>query len=394
MKIPKYRRHSTRNLGFVEFNKKRTYFPGVFNSSESLVAYAGFLKTLETDTKDNKTDTEHETGKVPILFLVVKYLDWAKKRYPKVTYEKKKHYAQSLVEFYPDLPVEKFGPLILQKIRTKFLKVKLCRGTINERISGIRLIFKWGVSMELVHETTYNALMTVSMLREGEESAFDYPPITEAPLEDVLKTIAVCHKTLGDMIRIQLLSAMRPKEVRLMRLCEIDTTDDIWIYAPLEHKTKHKGKLRTIPILPESQLILAPYIEENKNNPEAYLFSPKQALQKIALEKRAKRKSKVQPSQQGRRKGRRKGKPIGDCYTKDSYGVAIDRAAKRADVPKWSPNQLRHTKATDVDSKLGIEAAQILLGHSSPETTKIYLDPDVKKKEQIEKVKEVARKMV
>ena len=392
MKIPKYRRHSTRNLGFVEHNKKRIYFPGAFNSFESLSAYADFVKSLGAATTG--TIGRPDIGKAPIILLVNEYLDWANERYSTQTYKKKKYFAQPLVESCSGLPIENFGPLLLQKLRVTFLNAKLCRDSINKRVDGIRHIFKWGVSMELVHETTYNALMTVSALREGELSAFDHPPIPEAPLEDVLKTIAVCHKTLGDMIRVQLLSAMRPQEIRLMRLSEIDTSDDIWIYTPLEHKTKHKGKLRTIPILPESQEILIPYVEENKDNPEAYLFSPKKALEKISIEKRTKRKTKVQPSQQGIRKGRKQRTPVGGHYTKDSYGTAIDRAAKRAGVPLWSPNQLRHTKATDVDSKLGIEAAQILLGHSSSETTKIYLDPDVKRKEQMEKVKEVARKMI
>jgi len=269
MKVPKYRRHTTRNLGFVEVNKKRKYFPGQFNSSESLTAYADFIKTIKPDGAGTP-----EPEKVSVLFLVLRYLDWAKTRYLKNgrstgTYEELRLSSKQLVELYSNIPVTKFGPLALKRVREKLLESNICRHSINKRIGGIRRIFKWGVSEELVPETVYRALMTVSMLRPGETTAVDHPPVEEAPLEDVLKTVAVCHKTLADMIRVQLLSAMRPQEIRLMRACDIDQSDDIWIYTPHEYKTQHKGKLRTIPILPENQEILTPYTADNETTPEA-----------------------------------------------------------------------------------------------------------------------------
>jgi integrase len=53
---------------------------------------------------------------------------------------------------------------------------------------------------------------------------------------------------------------------------------------------------------------------------------------------------------------------------------------------------LRHTKATEVEAKFGIEVTQLLLGHTSPETTKCYLDPNAKLKKQIKAAKENHRK--
>ena len=62
---------------------------------------------------------------------------------------------------------------------------------------------------------------------------------------------------------------------------------------------------------------------------------------------------------------------------------AIERACDRAGVTRWSPNRLRHSRATEVNNELGIEAARILLGHSNAETTKIYLDSEALFKEQV-----------
>jgi site-specific recombinase XerC len=38
----------------------------------------------------------------------------------------------------------------------------------------------------------------------------------------------------------------------------------------------------------------------------------------------------------------------------------------------WSPNQLRHLRAGELEEALGIEASSAVLGHSKVETTAIY----------------------
>ena len=43
----------------------------------------------------------------------------------------------------------------------------------------------------------------------------------------------------------------------------------------------------------------------------------------------------------------------------------------------WHPHQLRHNYATDVRRQFGLEAAQILLGHSKADVTQIYAERDM-----------------
>ncbi len=58
MHIPKYRHFAARDKGFVEHAGKRTYFPGKFNSPESVASYAKFLESIsESDTKMAKNRT-------------------------------------------------------------------------------------------------------------------------------------------------------------------------------------------------------------------------------------------------------------------------------------------------------------------------------------------------
>jgi integrase len=43
----------------------------------------------------------------------------------------------------------------------------------------------------------------------------------------------------------------------------------------------------------------------------------------------------------------------------------------------WSPLQLRHTAATAIRARYGLEAAQTVLGHAKPDTTLIYAERDL-----------------
>ena len=50
-----------------------------------------------------------------------------------------------------------------------------------------------------------------------------------------------------------------------------------------------------------------------------------------------------------------------------------------AKVPPWAPNRLRHNAATFNRREYGIEATQIILGHSRADMTQVYAERDVSK---------------
>jgi integrase len=60
----------------------------------------------------------------------------------------------------------------------------------------------------------------------------------------------------------------------------------------------------------------------------------------------------------------------------EQEGLARERAAWRAGH-LWSPNQLRHTAATEVRKRYGLEAAQIVLGHAAADVTQVYAERDL-----------------
>jgi integrase len=46
-------------------------------------------------------------------------------------------------------------------------------------------------------------------------------------------------------------------------------------------------------------------------------------------------------------------------------------------VPAWSPLQLRHTAASAIRARYGLEAAQTVLGHKKADVTEVYAERDL-----------------
>jgi integrase len=178
------------------------------------------------------------------------------------------------------------------------------------------------------------------------------------------------------MVRIQRLTGARPSEVCRMRPCDFDCQRDVWEYRPFHHKTDYleDGVEKIIPIGPRAQAILAPYFTRPA---DAFCFSPLESEVNRHREIRARRKSKVQPSQRNRRSKKPK-RPPQDHYTRDSYRRAVQRAAAKAKVIQWTPHQIRHTTATEVRRQFGVEASQTYLGHKDANITQIYAERNFK----------------
>ena len=70
-------------------------------------------------------------------------------------------------------------------------------------------------------------------------------------------------------------------------------------------------------------------------------------------------------------------------YHKNSQPTKQLDRVKRAGVPHWHPNQLRHTKATEIRRDAGLDAARVVLGHRSPQMTEVYAEIDVNKAAEV-----------
>ena len=229
------------------------------------------------------------------------------------------------------------------------------RKYINAQVGRIRRIVRWGVAQGLLPPSVHQSLLAVEHLRPGQTRKPEPGPIKPAPLEHVRAAQARVSRQIAAMIDVQLLTGMRPGEVCAIRAIDLDMEGATWQYQPQRHKMSYRGRVRTIWLGPQAQAVIRPYLDRAIDAP---IFSPGEAA------------GADEPKQA--------------AYTADSYRRAIRRACEAAGVDVWHPHQLRHTYATAVRRQYGLEAAQLLLGHSSAALTDaVYAERDGQKAQKI-----------
>ncbi len=377
VRVPSYRKHKATGQAVVTISGKDIYL-GQYGSKESRAEYNRIVgEWLANDCQLATAGPE-----ITIVELIARWWKHAKQHYRRNgkatgTEANFKPALTLLKERYGHTEAGKFGPLALKSLRQKWIETGGSRRYVNDNVARVRQIFKWGVSEELVPPAVHQALACVSGLQQGRTEARESAPIMPVADAIVEQTLAHLPAVVADMIRLQRLTGARPGEVCILRPCDVDTTSDVWSYRPESHKTQHHGRERVIFVGPKAQDVLRPYLLRDK---EVYCFSPADSERKRRAEQHEQRVTLLScGSKPGSNRKRSPKRSAGDCYTNDSYRRAIHRACLNNDIPKWAPNQLRHTAGTEVRRLYGLEGAQVVLGHSQANITQVYAERDHQK---------------
>ncbi len=393
-RIPKYCLHKPSGRARVILDGQHVWL-GKYGSDESIERYNRIVAELATSPTDSPSPVVSSalTG-VAVVEVLAAYLKRAETYYQKngeptgqlAIVKSSLRPAQRL---YGRAAAADFGPMALKAIRQTMIDAGLCRNEVNRRVQVIKQAFKWAASEELIPISAYQALATVTGLRKGRTEAPDHPPVAAVPDNVVEATIPFLPEIVASMAQLQKLTAMRPHEVCELRPCDLDRSGDVWLYLPQRHKTEHHDRDRTIFIGPKAQEILTPFLLRPA---DSYCFSPADSVK----QQHAKRTRKT-PLSCGNRTGNNrvrkpKRKPR-DHYDKNSYSNAVRRAIKRANegrkkagrapLPRWTPNMLRHSAATEIRRQFDLEAVQSILGHASMNTSEIYAEKNLTLARQI-----------
>ncbi len=410
--VPTYRHFKPRDLAYVEIReggKLRRVYLGKYDSAESKEEYRRILAELGA-VEAGAIPIAPITGRpavVTINELLLAFLRHAESYYvdmkvapdqdgrrpPGDSLYSFRAAVRRLKEFCGNQPVESFTPTAFKTLRQDMIdREDLSRSHINDQAARMRGIFKWGVENELVPETTWRALMAVAPLKAGRTNARETAKRESVAAEHVEAVLAYLSPTVAAMVELQRVTGMRPDEVCRLRVGDLDMSGPVWLYEVAQHKTAHHGKRRVVPLGPKAQAVLRPFLTADR---ERYLFCPKDAMAWRSDVLRAKRKTRVQPSQQNRRKKNPR-RTAGNRYTPDSYRRAVQRAIEQANrqielanageppskqrplIPMWFPYQLRHAHSDNVRRRFGEEAAQVSLGHARMDTTAIYGERNLK----------------
>ena len=415
-KTPSYRLHRSTGQAVVTLRNPRTghcrdFYLGKHDTPESHVAYAELIKEFHesggaVDGRPQPLKTVPTTETMTSLFV-----DYWKAQRRRAGLKERQRLKSNMYtprvalrtcrEYCGTMSVEEFGPLRLQQVREAFIDEGHNRDTINTKVATIVDAFRWGVSQERVPWEVLKRLETVEPLKPGEADVPERGKVEPVALDRVEAVRPWVSHQIRAMIDVQRYTGARPGEVVQMRPMDIDRSREVWVYTPQSHKTAYRGHRRMILLGPKAKAVLEPFLEGRAE--AAYMFSPAEAERARREQQRARRTAhpSTNKSRDAKRKaeGRTAGANVGDHYTTDSYRRAIQRGCDRAFPPpkplkgdklkqwrkehRWAPNQLRHTAATQIRRTHGLEAASLLLGHSSATITDaVYAERDLAKIEQ------------
>ena len=345
VKLPSYRRHSTGHA-FVEWDKKRHYLPGEFGSEKSKAAYREFLMGLIDEPKIARAISREPLRMSRLILL---YLEWAESYYPT---EDRRNEAMNIKmalrvvgQLFPHEYAVSFGPSKLKKCRQALIDRGLSRRYINACVNRIRAMFKWAVEEELVEPSVLAVLRAVKGLRRGRTTAREPDRVKPVEWADVA---AVCkHLTPGlkAMVHLQWHTGVRSESICELTPGQVDCDCDPWLWRP-KHKNQWRDQDLVVFLGPKAQKVLAPYLDRDDDE---FCFKPAEI-------------------------GARTDRRHAEHYTTETYRSALIRVMEREKLNRWTPHQIRHTKATAVPERFGLEAAQAVLGHASVDATEIYAE--------------------
>lgn len=195
-KNPSYRHHKPTDQAFVELSGKRLYL-GRHGTPASRAEY----KRLVAEWLGNGRQIPVPSSDLTVAELCSRFMRHAETYYRKpggtptseiCTFRSA---IRVLTHIYSETPVSDFGPRALKAVREAMIagetapadppadgkppKVRKpwSRKHVNEMVSRVRMIFKWGVAEELIPAATYLAIHTVKGLKRGRCEVRETDPV-------------------------------------------------------------------------------------------------------------------------------------------------------------------------------------------------------------------------
>lgn len=431
-RVPSYRLHKSSGQAVVTLTGKSFYL-GTFGTPASRAEYDRLVaewvagRRIAPPIERGPELTISELIEAFWIFANEKYRQRTGRKLPDGTYERVptpeisnlKSPLRILRRLYGHTQAATFNGKSLATIRSEMIRIGWCRTNINRQIDRIRRVFSWACGEPgLIRPEQVLALSKVGRLSESNSPAPESEPVRPVDPDHARAIKPFVSDEVAALIELQLLTGMRPGEACTMRGCDLSTDGDVWTYTPAQHKTKHKGKSRTVFLGPRAQDVIRPFLRPDLS---AYLFQPREAMRR---RREARHAARVTPPGVGNEPGdnrtRRPKRAPGERYTTASYGRAIRRGCqlafpapalaelnrlidditesdklprskaekiarqRRPDLVKsirahdraqsFHAHQIRHTVATEVRRAHGLEAAQVMLGHSTLQATQVYAE--------------------
>jgi integrase len=271
---------------------------------------------------------------------------------------------QILLEMFPDdqpkPDTSNFKVGYLVKFQNHLTQIGYARSQVNRLFKSVKRVFSWAGQPRFDEETWEKLppivssifvadMNTIKLVKSGKEN----PPRIDVPQEDVELVFPYVPTMIADMLRIQILTGMRPSEVCKMKIGDIKRTKyefadysrlfdgENWIYI-LSHKTESYIGKKAVPLGLQEQEILEKYLIGKSDSP---VFRNRK----------------------------------GSSLSRTDYGRKIKKAIEKNNLPKFVPYQIRHTSLTKTSEEHSRDIARAVAGHTTEAMTARYDHSDLKK---------------
>jgi integrase len=338
---------------WTEGGIRRKKLFGPWGDRETIAAYNRWA--AEWHASGGRTPPA-DVGDISVAGLVIRCLEWAAGHFTKggkPTSEVAGFRAAlgTLNELYGDEPASSFTPTKLRSLQDKWKTSGKAMTTCNAYLSYVVRCWSWGVSRDLVPAAVADALTHVPRLvagRGGVVPPEPVPPVTDADFFAALPGLDSDpdrRRVYEAILLLQRHSGMRPGEALELRAEDVDRSREPWRYDPLSGgKALHHGKARRVWIGPHGRAVLVPFLAIAETGKPVFRVTRIRTgeLMPVRIE---------------------------------WLRAAIARGCELAGVPVWTPHQVRHAKATEVQRKYEDDAAVAAALGNTPEVARqVYVD--------------------
>ena len=402
--IPNYSHHKPTGQAYVRFldglGGRKTVYLGPYDSPESRREYARIVAELAATPGPAavRTPAEPAAGhSVTVNEVLLAFWRHAERHYRRpdgTPTDELAQYRQTfrlVKELYGHTPATEFGPRALKSLRQRMIDVGWTRKLVNQRVGRVRRVFKWAAAEEMLPVSVFQALGTLPGLQVGRTEARRPTRFSPSRMNTWVQPSPTCGPRSRRWSGSNSSPACAPARSVSCGRAIWTRRGAVWLFRPVQYKTRHRNKPRIVAVGPRAQAVLAAFTPAD---PSEFYFSPRRVVEQLHAERAANRRTPRYASHMKRNQTKRVAVPAkrpAARYTVTSYGRAVGRAVVRANgrrarlagahnfdpVPHWHPNQLRHAHGTEVRRLYGLEAAQVALGHERADVTQMYAEKNL-----------------